>query len=703
MVVSKRYSYSSASSGSSYPSTATFVSESTVVANTTVTPSQRFGPTVIKWRLAYIETALNHRFLSGIATGLLRPFYSNLIDFFRHGHDQSIRAVAFRLIMGTVGRMDVGGLAVAVVNRPVPQSFDLIEAMLNCLRRLIDSDTHITKKEGLEEAYLSEALDAYKAKLPPNYPVFTPFILFLCLITTSSSDPSFARMLTELNIFDFITDTHPAILNYSVKFSWPTTLLPVKYLLQALLQKLDPAKDNIDVVRLYRLLHVTTESTKNIQVLARLAVTALPPSELLESIQSTIDKMNSQSDAARKCHLLYPGEVELSDGETFPGNDEINLLLQKERMLKADEVQVVFVGVGNSGQAKIKEIHHLAKLSSNNGYSQQEREVYKREIYARLIHSMIDVIHDMPSMNLNVTAENEAHRAFMYSLPSNLKTDTVTPDILEAIRSLGKDPAIMEAVRRSNQISHKESILYFLDSVPRLCSPEYLPAAQDILQQRQSNPAATETIIQTHGTFVYKLYDVGNVGSQTSQSRQSLKKRLHCFDSATALVFVVNVSEYDQFLDDDDYVNCLHDAMNTFEEICNSRWLINTPVILYLSGTDVLTEKLARSPLSDYFPDYTGRNNDYDSACEYLLHRFVALNREPKRLVYAHYIPQLGANYSDITKLEFFFAALQDILLQSWVLKLTSPHIGYGRRSRTSSTSTERRILETTPAGPFAY
>ena len=43
------------------------------------------------------------------------------------------------------------------------------------------------------------------------------------------------------------------------------------------------------------------------------------------------------------------------------------------------------------------------------------------------------------------------------------------------------------------------------------------------------------------------------------------------------------------------------------------------------------------SPLGDYFPDYTG-GDDYDAACNYLLHRFVSLNQSAAtKQIYAHY------------------------------------------------------------------
>jgi len=97
----------------------------------------------------------------------------------------------------------------------------------------------------------------------------------------------------------------------------------------------------------------------------------------------------------------------------------------------------------------------------------------------------------------------------------------------------------------------------------------------------------------------------------------------------------------------------MQEALTLFDSICNSRWFVKTSIvsecklpcetrltlnqILFLNKIDLFAEKLPRSPLEDYFPDYHGGNN-YDAACDYLLHRFVSLNQSAAtKQIYAHY------------------------------------------------------------------
>jgi len=127
----------------------------------------------------------------------------------------------------------------------------------------------------------------------------------------------------------------------------------------------------------------------------------------------------------------------------------------------------------------------------------------------------------------------------------------------------------------------------------------------------------------------------------------------------TALVFLVALSEYDQMLYEDESVNRMQEALTLFDSICNSRWFVKTSIILFLNKIDLFADKIQHSPLVDFFPEYTG-GDDYDAACDYLLHRFVTLNQAATtKQIYAHYTCA-----TDTQQIKFVLSAIQDILLQ---------------------------------------
>ena len=95
------------------------------------------------------------------------------------------------------------------------------------------------------------------------------------------------------------------------------------------------------------------------------------------------------------------------------------------------------------------------------------------------------------------------------------------------------------------------------------------------------------------------MFDVGG-------QRSERKKWIHCFENVTSVIFLAAISEYDQVLIEDETVNRMQEALTLFDSICNSKWFTSTSMILFLNKVDLFKEKLTKSPLSDYFPDYTG-------------------------------------------------------------------------------------------------
>ena len=103
-----------------------------------------------------------------------------------------------------------------------------------------------------------------------------------------------------------------------------------------------------------------------------------------------------------------------------------------------------------------------------------------------------------------------------------------------------------------------------------------------------------------------------DVGGQRSERR----KWLYCFAGVNAVAFVVAISEYDQILTDDLSTNRMKESINVFQQICNHRFFIDSPMILFLNKKDVFEEKIVYSPISKCFPDYDDENKGYKEASD---------------------------------------------------------------------------------------
>jgi hypothetical protein len=78
------------------------------------------------------------------------------------------------------------------------------------------------------------------------------------------------------------------------------------------------------------------------------------------------------------------------------------------------------------------------------------------------------------------------------------------------------------------------------------------------------------------------------------------------------------------------------ESLLLFDSVVNSRWFMRTSIILFLNKVDIFKVKLPRSPLGNYFPDYSG-GNDVNKAAKYLLWRFNQVNRAHLNL-YPQYV-----------------------------------------------------------------
>ena len=102
---------------------------------------------------------------------------------------------------------------------------------------------------------------------------------------------------------------------------------------------------------------------------------------------------------------------------------------------------------------------------------------------------------------------------------------------------------------------------------------------------------------------------------------------------------------------------------------------MRTSIILFLNKVDLFKEKLGRSPLGNYFPDYSG-GNDVNKAAKYLLWRFNQVNRAHLNLypqfvmppviqVRAADTPSSLTQATDTTNIRLVFAAVKETILQN--------------------------------------
>lgn len=174
------------------------------------------------------------------------------------------------------------------------------------------------------------------------------------------------------------------------------------------------------------------------------------------------------------------------------------------------------------------------------------------------------------------------------------------------------------------------SVLFsFLSSLDRIRLPEYVPTEQDILLSRIKTTGIVEVKFQMKnvdfrwekitGSFPANRKVLQGIWrwrpAIRTKKMDSLLRRRQCnhfhrshLGIRSSVVWGWNYSriERDSPTQMNAFQNRMIESMRLFESICNSRWFINTSMILFLNKKDLFLEKIKRTSIKVAFPDYKG-------------------------------------------------------------------------------------------------
>ena len=91
------------------------------------------------------------------------------------------------------------------------------------------------------------------------------------------------------------------------------------------------------------------------------------------------------------------------------------------------------------------------------------------------------------------------------------------------------------------------------------------------------------------------------------------------------VVYVVNISAYDQFLGDKNYKkNCLLESMELFSSICHEKTFIQTDFVIFFNKIDEFNKKIESIPFTVFDPSFNiNDSHNSQSATNYLIEQFT--------------------------------------------------------------------------------
>jgi len=337
-------------------------------------------------------------------------------------------------------------------------------------------------------------------------------------------------------------------------------------------------------------------------------------------------------------------------------------LKREERTIKR-QVKLLLLGAGESGKSTfLKQM----RIIHNVNYDVTSQLEFRKIIYQNIIKGMKVLVDAQKKLNIPLSnRDNEmlGDQLLLFDNTASLN-NTTFPQFKSMLHQLWSDKGIQRAFDRRNEYQLTDSVQYFLDSLERVASSEYVPTLQDILYARKTTKGVIECRIDITGV-PFLFVDVG--GQRTQR-----QKWFQCFESVTSILFMASTSEYDQVLLEDRKTNRVQESRNIFDTIINNRIFERISVILFLNKIDLLEQKVHHSDIHHYFPEFkdvksvekyspgfSGNPRSIEDVKKFLLSYFLSSKRYSERALYYHFTVAV-----DTSNIRTVFFDVKDTILK---------------------------------------
>lgn len=348
-----------------------------------------------------------------------------------------------------------------------------------------------------------------------------------------------------------------------------------------------------------------------------------------------IESMRTLILQARKLGIELDSDQEKAGGE---------LRKSKEIILRANTLDQVDARMAGGSEFLNEYVLKYSNGAAAGAHGKQRKQQQQQQQTDK---------HDEDGLLLTEKYGNEELEDMELELDMDLKPidQNTNEEIAHAIKQLWThDRGIRQCFHRSSEFQLEGSASYYFDNIEKFARVDYVCDDMDILKGRIKTTGITESSFKI-GPSTVKVYDAGG-------QRSERRKWIHCFEGITAVIFVIAVSEYDQMLFEDERVNRMHESIMLLDTLLNSRWFANTPFILFLNKVDLFQEKVKRSPIRTWFPNYPGRLGDSETGLKYFESLLLSLNRNNKPM----YVHRTCA--TDTQSMRFVLGAVTDLVIQ---------------------------------------
>lgn len=329
--------------------------------------------------------------------------------------------------------------------------------------------------------------------------------------------------------------------------------------------------------------------------------------------------------------------------------------LKRGKSILRKEYKLLLLGTGESGKSTfIKQM----RIIHGKGFSQRDRSEFSEYIYQNVFAAMQAILEAMQSLKiLYSTLDAESNAKKILAVNADNVTD-LSSEHVDILKVLWADSGVQACYARNREYQLSSSAKYYLDDLDRLGAADYVPTEQDVLRVRIPTTGINEYLFEFDGRVTFRVIDVGG-------QRSERRKWIHCFECVTSIIFLAAINEYDQVLQEDNTQNRLEESLALFETILAAQWFRKTSFILFLNKKDLLDEKIGKSHLVDYFPEYDGAKGDAAEARDFIKDMYLSV-KDTDRTIYWHYTCA-----TDTHNIKFVFNSVRDTILETGLQKIT--------------------------------
>merc|ERR1719476_1099436 len=140
------------------------------------------------------------------------------------------------------------------------------------------------------------------------------------------------------------------------------------------------------------------------------------------------------------------------------------------------------------------------------------------------------------------------------------------------------------AYSNRNNLNIVDSAKHFFDDLSRIKASDYVPTNEDILLCRCPTSGFEQACFEISG-HLFDFYHFGGARSERFKWSQH-------FYAVHSVVYVTDLSCYDQTLRENKHVNAMQESLDLFENIASSRYLRYASLILLLNKSDSFRQKI---------------------------------------------------------------------------------------------------------------